>query len=507
MNHISLPYKTNAMRCNKFTIIITFILLLIFTSCIAEENDYIVVNKKNVTYKFVRFDDPTDHFTSRVFHNWENDTFEAFEKVKNPQNIAIDLGAWIGTTAIWLSKNFHHVVTVDCDKVSLVCLEKNLKASECNNVTICNKAIAATNEEVIFGPKGRTLNESISCIKKEKTHPEDYLARSMTFKQIIHDYVFANPDLNSHAISFIKCDIEGGEEDILEDILHFAYYNNCAVHMSFHTSWWHSKKIRDFEHIFKYFKTDCPSNDICQYIEHHPFAAILFEPVESGILTKKEMPAVIIGYNQLTYIKNMVKQLEKYTSDIIVVDNNSNYAPLLDYYQNEFKHTLLKQKTNFGHTVYNQGFVQKLVGDLYVLTDPDLRFNIHLPDQFLDDLKAVSDWFKASRVGFALCIDSNDIRTDILCHEKTIKAWEKQFWQHKLYYPAHKNMELYSAPIDTTFCLINRRNTDGPHIRVAGNYTCFHLPWHKNFRDFLEPGEYESYLVNNKSTTWFSEKH
>ncbi len=47
-----------------------------------------------------------DDFLVYDFKDWENDTFEVFEKVKNQEGIAIDIGAWIGTTAIWLSKNF-----------------------------------------------------------------------------------------------------------------------------------------------------------------------------------------------------------------------------------------------------------------------------------------------------------------------------------------------------------------------------------------------------------------
>jgi hypothetical protein len=63
-------------------------------------------------------------------------------------------------------------------------------------------------------------------------------------------------------------------------------------------------------------------------------------------------------------------------------------------------------------------------------------------------------------------------------------------------------MELYEGLIDTTFCLVNRRFSN-LHIRVAKDYTCIHIPWHKNFQKMLMPGEYEAYLVDNKSTTYW----
>jgi len=490
--------------------------MAIFTGCIelCRADDYITVLKKNVVYKFVHFDKATDHFTQNVFPSWENETFDVFDKVKDPQGIAIDIGAWIGTTAIWLSKNFSHVIAIDADRVSLKCLALNLAASECNNVSICDRPIAQTSQKFIFGPRGDELNESISYIKEEMgTSPahstNDYIVRGLPFKQLVHDYIYANNRLPTQKISFIKCDIEGGEENIIEDLLYFAYFNKTKVYLSFHLSWWKSKKITDFEYLFKFFKTNCPRANICEYIKHNPFASLLFEPIESkDTLIKKNVPAVIIGYNQYTYIKNMVAQLEKYTTDIIVVDNNSTYKPLVDYYENDFKYTLLKQKRNYGHTVFQKGFVQDLVGDIYILTDPDLEFNHKLPANFIQVLIDVSNHFSSYKTGFALLIDADDIRTDIKLEGKSIKEWEKPFWQNKLHHPGYAGLELYRAALDTTFCVVNKKYGPWPHnnIRVAGNYTCKHIPWHTDFKDKLIPGEYEAYSQSNISTNWFKRK-
>jgi hypothetical protein len=328
----------------------------------------------------------------------------------------------------------------------------------------------------------------------------------MTFKQMVYDYVYADAALSSRKISFIKCDIEGGEEAIIEDILHFCYHNHCPVYLSFHLDWWTHHKIRDFESLFQHFETGFTSSDLCAYLEDHPFASILFKPIHTKGFLKKNLPAVIIGYNQVTYIKNMVDQLKKYTSDIIVIDNHSTFPPLLDYYRDHFHYTLLNMDTNHGYLVYQNECVQKLVGDIYLLTDPDLQFNCQLPPLFIADLLGISNYFEAGRVGFALSIDSMDLRTDVHFAGHTIKDWESQFWTQKLDYPPCEHMELYSAPIDTTFCLVNKNFSDQHSIRVAGDYTCLHLPWYKDFRTLLEEGEYESYTQNNQSSNWFFEK-
>ncbi len=481
-------------------------LTLVATCAFSQDSDLITVLKKGVTHKFAKFDDETDYFTSQVFQNWDNERFEVLDQVKDLNGVAIDIGAWIGTTSIWLSKNFQHVISVECDRISLTCLEKNLQASECTNVDICNRPLAATSKRVIFGPRGNKLNESISCIKNQTTNVQDYLVRPITLKQLLCDYVYANYKVDSKTVSFIKCDIEGGEEDIIEDILYFCYHNNCAAYVSFHLDWWESHKIRDFDYLFKHFETNCPTSDLCGYLERNPFASILFKPMKTEGLIKKNVPAVIIGYNLVSYIRNMVNQLKKYTSDIIVIDNNSTFPPLLDYYHDEFNYTLIKMNDNYGYRIYEHEAIQKLLGDIYILTDPDLQFNDNLPDNFISDFIDISNYFESGRVGFALSIDSDDMRTDVYHEGYTIIDWEIKFWQERLNYPPCQHMELYSAPVDTTFCLINKKFCNERPIRVAGDYTCLHLPWYKNHRAFLQPGEYESYLHNNWSTNWFAEE-
>ncbi|MCX5923339.1 MAG: FkbM family methyltransferase [Candidatus Dependentiae bacterium] len=477
-----------------------FIVLHIATNA---SNGLINIDKKNVPHSFVPFDEETDNFVKNIFASWERETFEVFDKVKDPNGVAIDLGAWIGTTAIWLSKNFGHVIAVDADRTSLQCLKNNLSASQCSNVTICEKPVKQTSDHVVFGPRENALNLSTSHVKKESDNINDYSIQATTFKQLIYDFVYENDAIENKKISFIKCDIEGGEESILEDLLHFAYNNKAKAYISFHLDWWENKNIAEFEYLFKFFKTSCPSLNIADYIKKNPFTSILFEPLsDAGTLIKKNMPIVIIGYNQLTYIKHMVSQLEKYTTDIIIIDNNSSYEPLLNYYANDFKYTLLRQKINHGHRIIANRFIQSVIGDIHIMTDPDLKFNINLPNDFINILVALSNHFKAHKVGFALHINSDQIRTDVFCNGCTIKKWESQFWKTRLIYPLNYSLELYKAPIDTTFCLVNHKFYLGYNIRVAGNYTCLHLPWLKDFQNHMPSEEYEAYLKNNISSTW-----
>lgn len=477
------------------------IILQFFCENQLSANDIIKVNKGNVIHCFVSSDPQTDYFIKNIFENWEPETFNLFEQVRDKNSVAINIGAWVGTNAIWLSKNFKHVITVEPDIESFKCLKNNLNSSDCSNITLVTQPVMDITKKVIFGPQGNKLNESTSCVKKKSDNFQDYTVKSITFKQLIHDYVYDNETLKNSKISFITCDIEGGEEHILEDVLHFAYNNDCKVFMSFHVDKWKDKNIDEFAYLFKYFRSNCPEENVVEFIKKNPLASLLFEPMENGVLFKKNISIVIIGYNQYTYIKNMVEQVEKFTNDIIIVDNQSSYQPLLDYYKNDFKYTVLKKNYNYGYIVYHQKFVQDLVGDIYIITDPDLKFNPKLPSNFLNDFIEISNHFEANRVGFALLIDTDDIREDTTCYGQSIQIWEKRFWLNKVIYPKNPNLELYHASLDTTFCLVNRRFKN-EHIRVAGDYTCIHIPWHKNFKQQLQEGEYEYYVRGNNSSNW-----
>ena len=214
------------------------------------------------------------------------------------------------------------------------------------------------------------------------------------------------------------------------------------------------------------------------------------------------MPILVIGFNQYTYIKKMITQLEKYTNDITIVDNFSTYSPLLEYYKNDYKYSLIKMDKNYGHKVYEKTIFNKIFGNIYFLTDPDIEFNEKLPNNFINELIEISNYFQGEKVGFALEIDSQHIRKDCISFGKTIIDWEKQYWYYKLYY---QHYEIYNAAIDTTFCLINKNNNGG-HYRVGGNFLAKHLPWYNNFdKEFLKD-EYNFYLKNNISTNYWRKK-
>jgi len=338
--------------------------------------------------------------------------------------------------------------------------------------------------------------KNINTVKKKIINDKNKINTEKTIKEIIFDIFNKKTSLN---LSLIYCNCYGEEESFIEDLLYICYINKIKLLIKFNYDKWQDKSLAKFENLIKLFSI-YEGNNLYDYnvINNN----LLFFKENDNIckdVFKKNMTVVIISFNQYTYVKKMVEQVEKYTNDIVILDNQSTFPELLKYYEKEYKYTLIRMDKNYGHKVYEKNFMNSLIGDIYLLTDPDLKFNEKLPKNFIQEMINISNYHEAEKVGFALLIDSNDIRNNITSFGKSIKDFEKQYWVCKFYYPNH---ELYSAAIDTTFCLVNKQNKGG-HYRIAGDYICKHLPWHKDFDKELVKGEYEFYIKNNISTNYW----
>lgn len=163
----------------------------------------------------------------------------------------------------------------------------------------------------------------------------------------------------------------------------------------------------------------------------------------------KAIPIIIISFNQLFYLKKLVEFLQsRQYSNIVIVDNNSTYEPLLDYFKTiECSVTLHHLDVNLGHLVFwkNKDLFDKYSKGYYVITDADIVPEETCSDNFLVCFKKILDWNrKVTKVGFSLKI--NDIPETNINRKKIIK-WESQFWKNK------SNGGGYVADIDTTFAL------------------------------------------------------
>ena len=114
-------------------------------------------------------------------------------------------------------------------------------------------------------------------------------------------------------------------------------------------------------------------------------------------------------------------------------------------------------------------------------------------------MSLLSDKYSSGRIGLALDLsDFSDMYQDKYYQNKNIYDIEIGYWKNCI---KDNKYELYSADIDTTFCLINKNYLNNP-IRIAGSFTAKHLPWYTDLKDKIF-SVYENY-ASSTSTTYIS---
>lgn len=216
----------------------------------------------------------------------------------------------------------------------------------------------------------------------------------------------------------------------------------------------------------------------------------------------KSIPIIIISFNQLFYLNQLIDFLKQHNyTNIVIIDNNSTYSPLIDYFDKiETQVTIHRLKVNHGHLVF---WKEKELFNLYskgyyVITDADINPIAECPEDFLKEFKRILDKHtKITKAGFSLKIDN--IPENNLNKEKILK-WEAKFWRKK-------NIEgNFIAGIDTTFALYRPNYYHKEYgflraIRTNYPYTAKHGGWYIDNNNLTN--EQKFYFENcNASSTW-----
>jgi hypothetical protein len=212
-------------------------------------------------------------------------------------------------------------------------------------------------------------------------------------------------------------------------------------------------------------------------------------------------------HNRLSNPKKMAEFLSDHDINVIFIDNNSTYQPLLNWYE-DCPYKVYRLKENLGHKcLYRSGILNDYKDQHYILTDPDLDI-YDVPDDFLNFLMKGFKNVNIIKSGFSLKIDDlpkND-------YTKMIYDWEIKFWQRP-----QDEYGFYFSELDTTFAIYDRNRewdgfmSDTPENMTSNNffqavrspepYSCRHLPW------YITPdtlSEEEVYYMKTTGTYWSS---
>lgn len=217
----------------------------------------------------------------------------------------------------------------------------------------------------------------------------------------------------------------------------------------------------------------------------------------------KSIPIIIISFNQLFYLRQLVEFLQsKGYHNIVIIDNKSDYQPLLEYFdQIQDTVKIYRLQKNYGHRVFWKvpEIYEQYRGGYFAVTDPDVVPREDCPGDFMLQFKKILDRnLFIKKAGFSLELE--DI-PQTHPHRQTIVEWELQFWKDK---DSHGD---YKAIIDTTFALyrpekgIFRWTAFFRGIRTKRPYTARHGGWYIDPLNLTDEQRHY-YKKANSSSTW-----
>lgn len=237
------------------------------------------------------------------------------------------------------------------------------------------------------------------------------------------------------------------------------------------------------------------------------YYSCLMKPiVRRQLKNPKTIPVIINNFNQLFYLKQLIEKLQSYSiENIVILDNNSTFPPLLKYYEvvkNDVK--VIRLSRNKGHLAFwkTKTVFKKYSTGFYVVTDADIVPIDICPEDLVEKLTKLSLKYKSyTKIGVSLKI--NDIPDHYVNKDKVLN-WEKQYWQ------IEKSKMVYEAAVDTTFALyrpnyIYSKQNFYKALRTKKPYQAKHGGWYINHENLTEEQLYYSKTANS-SSSWNTDK-
>jgi hypothetical protein len=226
-------------------------------------------------------------------------------------------------------------------------------------------------------------------------------------------------------------------------------------------------------------------------------------------MNNKQIPIVILNRDRLYPLVEQVNALQsKGYTNIIIIDNQSTYQPLLDWYKTSNVDVFYNDITeNSCHAFrdlvqMNHPKFIEIVSDWYVFNDSDIIPLDTVPDNFIEDLIAFALKYNKPKVGMSIKIDDIDRNYPL---NEWVYSYESTYWTNAIV--DESGVELYPHPIDTTFSVHAPGmlptwcdNT----LRVGVPYIVKHAPFYYDPNNLPEDEKYYLAHMNKNSSNWSS---
>jgi hypothetical protein len=184
------------------------------------------------------------------------------------------------------------------------------------------------------------------------------------------------------------------------------------------------------------------------------------------------IPVIINNRDLFTWPKKMVEDLSKFDNigDIIIVDNESTYEPLLEWYLT--KPCEIFYSKNLGEaSPWKNKIPEKKDYNFYVVTDSDLDLSETPKDCLMYIFEKLKNHKEYSKIGLSLC---NYNVSDNSPYHHFLKMWAENKWNIN----DVEDGLLIKQDVDTTFALYDiKRHSAGPSCSTNFPYSAKHVPW------------------------------
>jgi len=222
----------------------------------------------------------------------------------------------------------------------------------------------------------------------------------------------------------------------------------------------------------------------------------------------KNIPIVILNRDRLYPLIDQVNALrQKGYNNITIIDNQSTYQPLLEWYKQDGLDVFYNNITeNSCHAFRDLVLMQhpkfiEIVSNWYVFNDSDIIPLDTVPNNFIDDLIAYAIKYNKTKVGMSIKIDDLDMSYPL---NEWVYSYESSYWTNAI---IDGDVELYPHPIDTTFA-VHAPNVlptwSNNTLRVGEPYIVKHAPFYYDPESLPEDEKYYLTHMNKQSSNWSS---
>lgn len=178
------------------------------------------------------------NFWQDKYANWEGNTFSVFDNFLSKEKDFLDIGSWVGPTAIYASFLSRNVIAIEPDPIAFKILNTNINLNNISNVQTINKALSTL--DTCYISSNKFFGDSMTRVSSDSK------------KGILVDPIKLETLISMGDYSLIKMDIEGSEFDIIQNYNNFLNEIKIPLYLSLHSPFFSdgNKKIKDLTECF-----------------------------------------------------------------------------------------------------------------------------------------------------------------------------------------------------------------------------------------------------------------